>query len=135
MNGARAKSGRSRVVPLTQRSVHRYREHLMERDDVPQTAGADYVFVNLVGPHVGKPMTYSNTKQIFERIGTRCGFRARPHMMRHTAATRWIRSGVDPDVVQALLGHVSAASMAVYLHASDEDLRAAVELAAAGGGR
>ncbi len=80
-------------------------------------------------------MTYSDAKRIIERIGNRCDFRARPHMMRHTAATRWIRSGVDPDVVQTLLGHVSSASTAVYLHAADDDLRTAVELAAAGAGR
>uniref|UniRef100_UPI0036F25622 tyrosine-type recombinase/integrase n=1 Tax=Bacillus mycoides TaxID=1405 RepID=UPI0036F25622 len=134
-NGARAKSGRSRVVPLIQESVHRYRDHLAERDGVPGAAGSDYVFVNLVGPYAGRPMTYSNAKQIIERIGVRCGFRARPHMMRHTAATSWIRNGVDPDVVQTLLGHVSSASTAVYLHATDEDLRAAVELAAVGGAR
>lgn len=47
-------------------------------------------------------------------------------MMRHTAATRWIRNGVAPDVVQTLLGHASSASTAVYVHAQDEDLRAAV---------
>lgn len=112
-NGARAKSGRSRVVPLAQDCVHRYRDHLAERDEVPGAASSDYVFVNLVGPCPARPMTYSNAKQIIERIGNRCGFRARPHMMRHTAATRWIRSGVDPDVVQTLLGHVSSASTAV----------------------
>ncbi|MFG3142763.1 tyrosine-type recombinase/integrase [Streptomyces sp. NPDC048211] len=134
-NGARAKSGRSRVVPLAQKSVHRYRDHLAEREMVPRAAGSDYVFVNLVGPHAGRPVTYSNAKQIIERIGSRCGFRARPHMMRHTAATGWIRNGVDPDVVQVLLGHASSASTAVYLHATDEDLRAAVELTAAGGTR
>jgi integrase len=135
VNGARAKSGRSRVVPLVNECVHRYRDHLAERDEVPGAAGSDYVFVNLAGPFAARPMTYSNAKQIIERIGNRCGFRARPHMMRHTAATRWIRSGVDPDVVQTLLGHVSSASTAVYLHASDEDLRTAVELAAVGAGR
>ncbi|KUN18741.1 hypothetical protein AQJ11_33405 [Streptomyces corchorusii] len=134
-NGARAKSGRSRVVPLVRECVQRYRDHLAERGEVPGTAGSDYVFVNLVGPYAARPMTYSNAKQIIERIGNRCGFRARPHMMRHTAATRWIRSGIDPDVVQTLLGHASSASMAVYLHATDEDLRTAVELAAAGAGQ
>ncbi|MFG2651199.1 tyrosine-type recombinase/integrase [Streptomyces sp. NPDC048436] len=92
-NGARAKSGRSRVVPLTQVAVYRYRDHLAERDGVSQATGSDYVFVNLAGPYAGRPMTYSNAKQIIERIGARCGFRARPHMMRHTAATAWIRSG------------------------------------------
>ncbi|WSW56570.1 tyrosine-type recombinase/integrase [Streptomyces platensis] len=34
-NGARAKSGRSRVVPLVQECVHRYRDHLAERAEVP----------------------------------------------------------------------------------------------------
>ncbi|MFJ1933403.1 tyrosine-type recombinase/integrase [Kitasatospora sp. NPDC088160] len=132
-NGARAKSGRHRHVPVERRVVNAYRDHLVERDGVQQAAGSDFVFVNLASRHAGLPMSYSNAKQIIERIGNRCGFRARPHMMRHTAATAWIRAGIDPDVVQTLLGHVSAASTAVYLHASDDDLRAAVDLVAAGG--
>ncbi|MFD0073658.1 tyrosine-type recombinase/integrase [Streptomyces sp. NPDC127166] len=127
VNGARAKAGRHRVVPLAEGAVHRYRDHLSERENVPEAISCDYVFVNLAGAYAGRPMTYSNAKQIVERIGERCGFRARPHMMRHTAATRWIRSGVSPDVVQTLLGHASSASTAVYLHAQDEELRAAVE--------
>ncbi|MDX3634464.1 site-specific integrase [Streptomyces europaeiscabiei] len=127
VNGARVKAGRHRMVPLTTGAVHRYRDHLSERENVPEATSCDYVFVNLIGAYAGRPMTYSNSKQIVERIGERCGFRARPHMMRHTAATQWIRSGVSPDVVQTLLGHVSSASTAVYLHAQDEELRAAVE--------
>ncbi len=61
-----------------------------------------------------------------------CGFPVRPHMLRHTAATNWIRAGVDIDVVRALLGHVSLASTTVYLHARDEDKRRAVTAVAAG---
>ncbi|MEU3251347.1 tyrosine-type recombinase/integrase [Streptomyces sp. NPDC006997] len=125
-NGARAKAGRPRMVPLTPEVVHRYRDHLAEREQVVGSTDCDYVFLNLVGVHAGRPLSYSNTKQVIERIGKRCGFTARPHMMRHTAATRWIRNGVAPDVVQTLLGHASSASTAVYLHAQDEDLRAAV---------
>ena len=53
-------------------------------------------------------------------------------MFRHTAATNWVRAGVDLDVVQRLLGHASLASTAVYLHAADEDKRRAVEAVAAG---
>ncbi|MEV0317269.1 tyrosine-type recombinase/integrase [Streptomyces sp. NPDC050658] len=127
VNGAWAKAGRPRMVPLTPEVVHRYREHLAEREQVAGSAACDYVFVNLVGVHAGRPLSYSNAKQVVERIGRRCGLTARPHMMRHTAATRWIRSGVAPDVVQTLLGHASSASTAVYVHAQDEDLRAAVD--------
>lgn len=135
VNGARAKAGRHRLVPLTGIAVHRYRDHLAERETVPEASRCDYVFVNLVGVHAGRPMTYSNAKQIVERIGRRCGFRTRPHMMRHTAATNWIRNGVAPDVVQVLLGHASSASTAVYLHARDDDLRAAVDGTATGAER
>ncbi|MEZ7125455.1 tyrosine-type recombinase/integrase [Nonomuraea sp. AD125B] len=50
VNGARAKGGRSRVVPLVQDCVHRYRDHLAERDQIRGAAGSDFVFVNVTGP-------------------------------------------------------------------------------------
>ncbi|WP_141727091.1 tyrosine-type recombinase/integrase, partial [Streptomyces griseus] len=59
------------------------------------------------------------------------GFEARPHMLRHTAATTWIRNKVPRDVVQNLMGHVSESSMEPYVHATDEDKREAVERVAA----
>ena len=53
-------------------------------------------------------------------------------MLRHTAATNWIRAGVDIDVVRTLLGHASLASTTIYLHAQDKDKRRAVAAVAAG---
>jgi site-specific recombinase XerD len=53
-------------------------------------------------------------------------------MLRHTAATDWVRAGADLDVVRALLGHASLASTGVYLHARDDEKRRAVEAVAAG---
>ncbi|MDX5962388.1 tyrosine-type recombinase/integrase [Rhodococcus opacus] len=125
-NGARAKSGRSRIVPVTAEVIDAYREYLVERSCVPADV-SDFVFINLTGVHSGQPMSYPNAKQVLERIGNRCGIRLRPHMLRHTAATAWTRAGVPQDVVQELLGHVSAASTAIYQHATQDDLRAAVE--------
>ena len=81
---------------------------------------------------LGAPMTYWAAKGFFGRLVRECGFPVRPHMLRHTAATGWVRAGTDLDVVQALLGHVSLASTTVYLHARDEDKRRAVEAVAAG---
>lgn len=128
VNEARAKGGRPRTVPVSRRCAGLYSDYLFERDRVRAASGCDFVFVNLVGASAGSPMRYSNAKQILERVGDRVGTRVRPHMFRHTAATRWIRAGVATDVVQLLLGHASSASTAVYVHASDEDLRAAVDL-------
>lgn len=127
VNGARVKSGRPRMIPVTDRLVDAYRGYFLERDRDELASGSDYLFVNLCGRWRGRPMSYSNAKQLVEAAGRRAGFRARPHMLRHTAATRWLRSGTPPDVVQTLLGHASAASMQVYIHATDEDLRAAVD--------
>ncbi len=93
---------------------------------------SDMVFVNLYHEPLGAPMTYRAAKGFFERLATECGFAVRPHMFRHTAATNWVRAGVDLDVVQRLLGHASLSSTAVYLHARDEDKRRAVEAVAGG---
>jgi len=52
-------------------------------------------------------------------------------MLRHSAATRWLRDGIDRDVVQQLLGHASPLSMQRYRHVDDTELRAAVDRLAA----
>ena len=71
-------------------------------------------------------MTYSNAYQLISRLGRHCGFRATPHMFRHSAATAWIGAGSEVDVVQTLLGHASPVSTSIYVHASEERTRAAV---------
>lgn len=49
-----------------------------------------------------------------------------PHVLRHTYATRLLRAGVDLPTVQALLGHANLSTTSVYLHASPDQLQAAV---------
>jgi site-specific recombinase XerD len=131
-NGALAKSRFSRTVPASDAVLGAYADYQVERTDVVGEGGSDMVFVNLYHQPLGAPMAYRAAKRFFDRIATECGFPVRPHMLRHSAATNWIRAGVDIDVVRALLGHVSLASTTVYLHARDEDKRRAVEAVAAG---
>ena len=50
-------------------------------------------------------------------------------MIRHSAATEWIRQGADRSVVSDLLGHMSESSMAPYVHVDEGSRRAAVERA------
>lgn len=125
-NDALAKSPRPRYLPVTSNFIEDYRDYQHERFSTLQDSQSAYLFVNYEGPSLGKPMRYSNAYQIISRLGRRCGFRATPHMFRHSAATAWVESGINIDVVQELLGHASATSTAIYMHASDARLREAV---------
>jgi integrase len=78
----------------------------------------DLVFTNELGQHL-KPMTfYKHFKQIAAQIGRPD---ARPHDLRHTAATVAIASGADIKSVQDLMGHASASfTLNVYAHTSEQ---------------
>lgn len=128
-NGALAKARRSRSIPVTEVVIDHYSDYRYDRDRLD--VDCDLVFVNCYRAPLGRPMSYDNAKDLFDRLARKAGFAARPHMSRHGAATRWIRAGVGRDVVQELLGHVSPASMQPYLHANDQEKRDAVERVAA----
>lgn len=130
-NGALAKSRFPRALPVDEGLVSAYADYCFDRDRVAAAAENDHVFVNLYRQPFGQPMTYWNVIDLCERLTGKCGFLVRPHKFRHTAATEWLRAGVDPDVVQALMGHVTFASTAIYLHASHALMREAVDRVAA----
>lgn len=48
-------------------------------------------------------------------------FHVHPHQLRHTCATAWIRSGLDPRQVMYLMGHASMdVTMEIYTHYEEE---------------
>ena len=135
-NGALAKSRHPRSVPVIGDLVDLYAEYVYERDAVVLAAECDMVFVNVARPPLGRPMSYPNAKDMFDRLARRAGFAVWPHLLRHTAATGMLRAGTPRDVVQQILGHASPVSMDPYLHASEQDKRRAVErVALSRGGR
>ena len=136
-NGAFAKSRQSRWIPVEADTVALYTDYRYEREAFEGGEGGeggegcDMVFVNLFQPPVGEPMKYPNTYELFQRLAARAGLYAHPHMLRHSAITRWVRSGVDRDVAQDMAGHASPQSMDPYTHATNEDKRGAVEMVSA----
>jgi site-specific recombinase XerD len=81
---------------------------------------------------MGTPMKPQSIRARLRRYAMSSGLtrRVTPHMLRHTAATLLIETGVDIRFVQRLLGHSSIATTEIYTHVSDEALRATLERAA-----
>jgi len=133
-NGARAKS--LRVVPVPAGLALAYQELLSERLTLLGEDRSPNVFVALEGPTAGWALSYPAVMDLFRRISRALGMRVRPHLLRHTRATIWVRGiegeALDLDVVQVLLGHRSISSTLVYTHASQEALRDAVARSAVG---
>ena len=79
----------------------------------------------------GAPMKPQSVRSKLRRFAAEAGLERRvtPHMLRHTAATLLIETGVDIRFVQRLLGHSSIATTEIYTHITDEALRTTLERA------
>ena len=76
------------------------------------------VFTDGLGRHLAISTFYKTFKRIVSSIGRPD---ARPHDLRHTAATVAIAAGADIKSVQDLLGHATASfTLNVYAHTSDQ---------------
>lgn len=79
-----------------------------------------------------QPVTYQGAKTAWRRARALAGLTDfRFHDARHTAATRLLRATGNLVLVQKLLRHEDIATTRRYAHASDEDLRAGMDKAAA----
>lgn len=89
------KSGRSRRVPLPAELVPIFDRRIVGRD------ADDLVFTS----SEGRRLNGANWKRAVQWAVHGRGRRV--HDLRHTAATFWLLSGIDPKTVQAWLGHAS----------------------------
>lgn len=73
----------------------------------------------------GRPLRPHSVRSRLRALAEQAGFQRKltPHMLRHTAATLLIETGVDIRFVQRLLGHSSISTTEIYTHVSDEALR------------
>jgi site-specific recombinase XerD len=120
------KGSRDRVAYISDAALRRELSQLI-RDRRHADGGGGALFVN----RHGAPMRPQSIRSKLRRYAGEIGLarRVTPHMLRHTAATLLIETGVDIRFVQRLLGHSSIATTEIYTHVSDEALRSTLERA------
>ncbi|MGN6571060.1 MAG: tyrosine-type recombinase/integrase [Pseudolabrys sp.] len=120
------KGSRDRIVYVSDARLRRaLRAHVASRRraDGPRAP----LFLNRNGAALKTQSIRSRLKRHARQAGL--ARRVTPHMLRHTAATLLIETGVDIRFVQRLLGHSSIATTEIYTHVSDEALRTTLERA------
>lgn len=130
VNGAVAKSRRSRAVPLDFVTVQAFDTYEFERRAVPDASSSDFVFVTLFREPVGAPMRLDAVNDLIAAASRRAGLveAVTPHQLRHAFGSNVANAEVGLDVVQELLGHASIASTQIYMHPDEARLRAAVDM-------
>jgi integrase/recombinase XerD len=120
------KGSRDRIVYIADTDLRRDLRRLVAARG-RASDGANALFVN----RHGSGMKPQSIRSKLRRQATEAGLARRitPHMLRHTAATLLIETGVDIRFVQKLLGHSSIATTEIYTHVSDEALKATLERA------
>jgi len=74
-----------------------------------------------------KPLTTRQVERIIRSAALLCLNRpVHPHVLRHTFATRLMRT-TNTRIVQELLGHRRLSSTQVYTHPNQEDLQVAIQ--------
>jgi len=129
VNGATAKSRRSRVVPVDWMIVQAFDQYMLERNACPQARGCDFLLINLFREPLGSPMRPAALNELLADLSRRAGLtrRIHPHQLRHGFATNAVAAGATLDEIRELLGHAFITSSQVYLHPETQRLRTAVE--------
>jgi integrase/recombinase XerD len=121
------KGSRDRVAYISDLGLRaELRELVRNRRKAHDSCAA--LFLNRRGSTM-KPQSIRSKLRRYAESEAGLSRRITPHMLRHTAATLLIETGVDIRFVQRMLGHSSIATTEIYTHVSDEALRVTLERA------
>lgn len=113
----RGKGRKERTTPLTTGTRDVMRDWLIEQPDEPSAP----VFSGRRGTTLSRDAIEHRIAHYTREAAARCpSLQGKPitaHVLRHTAAMRLLKAGVDTSVIALWLGHVSVETTQIYLHA------------------
>ncbi len=68
-------------------------------------------------------LSRDGVKMLLRRIQRETGLHLHSHKLRHTAATKLVRSGLDLHTVRRILGHNQLSTVEIYLSLSNDDIK------------
>jgi integrase/recombinase XerD len=107
------KGQKPRLVPLSEVLLKQLRDYW--RSDRPRVKGSPWLFPSA---DPAKPIDVTTIQKACQRARNAAGIKkqATPHTLRHCYATHLLEAGTDLRTVQALLGHASLSTTAIYTH-------------------
>lgn len=117
VHGKGRKDRHSPFSDRTAKSIHTYL--IRYRKEI----AGDYLFSTVDG----KKIEYRRAHRIFANPGKKAGFHVYPHLVRHSAATWFAKSGGNISILQKVLGHSSLQVTQRYIHLSNQDVSDAYE--------
>jgi site-specific recombinase XerD len=112
-----------RIVPIGAAAAVALDRYLTDTRPMLTNAGEPALFVNRSGARLQAPGLRVRVHQ----AGRRIGLTLTPHTLRHAYATHLLRGGADLRHVQALLGHRSLTTTAIYTRVAITDLRSLIQ--------
>ena len=111
----RGKFGYQRWVPISDRARAAITEYLT----VFKAAGDQPVFRSIAS---GRRLSRRQVHKIVTKYSQSLKLKGGVHILRHSAATRWLDRGLDLESVRAILGHKNIATTAIYLSVATQGL-------------
>jgi site-specific recombinase XerD len=110
------KGNKRRVVGLDPRAGVEIEQWLEAREKLG-LGRTGIVFCTLTLPYRGRPMSYTNARDMLQLLGQKAGIQKRvhPHGLRHTHAFELMQEGVPLTIIQKQLGHNDLATTAKYV--------------------
>ncbi len=116
ISGSKTETGRDRVIPISSIGSSAYRE--MRR--TAERNGGTHLIDGYSGNKDAKNFTSRDWKQLMKE----CGIEGMvPYNCRHTYATKAVKAGVKPEILQRILGHADySTTIDIYTHTGMDEI-------------